>query len=382
MHLLVSMNNNLEEWRNTLLPTQNAPRLPLAYAPGVAFAKQGHKLSAVDTYNSVSKTIDPYPFEEIYHVNELSQAMKKVDIVSLWAGLGISAVFKQLFLPYPKIRVLLNTFIFRLNTMPLIKAVKLGVMTRIASRFAKGVVVMTSEQYQIARQRLPSSIPVMKFVCGIDTSFFRPDATPIDIPDNLRSIVDKLLSAPYVIMVGEELRCNRDALDIAAAGNLRLVRVSQYSEEENTWLKQQIYKRGLSERFFLFEKVSYPFLRFLLQNASAYAGLVDSTWQPAGWTSACEAMACGLPVVIYEGLVSRELIHLGAGNLFMKSISMNDTKSFRNALESIPTDTHRHKIKRQIRLFANNRLNLEITGELFVKEIERIAIVDLYKYGY
>jgi glycosyltransferase involved in cell wall biosynthesis len=35
--------------------------------------------------------------------------------------------------------------------------------------------------------------------------------------------------------------------------------------------------------------------------------LVDSSWQPAGWTAVTEAMACGVPVIVNHGLVTVEL---------------------------------------------------------------------------
>jgi hypothetical protein len=173
-------------------------------------------------------------------------------------------------------------------------------------------------------------------------------------------------------MLGDEQRLNSHALEILTQSNLRLVRISQYSKDkEAKWFRQEINNRRLNERCFFFERISYPFLRFLLHHACAYAGLVDSTWQPAGWTVACEALASGLPIVLYKGLVSNELNYLGASR-FLHSVPNGDTKAFQIELESLVSQQVSSKINQEIQNFAAMHLDLEKTGASFVKEIVNI----------
>ena len=100
----------------------------------------------------------------------------------------------------------------------------------------------------------------------------------------------------------------------------------------------------------------------------AYAGLVNSTWQPAGWTVACEALASGLPIVLYKGLVSNELNSLGCCQ-FLHSISMGDTQAFKIKLESLVSQQKSSIITQEIQNFAAKNLDLEKTAESFIKEI-------------
>src|SRR5205807_1131498 len=92
---------------------------------------------------------------------------------------------------------------------------------------------------------------------------------------------------------------------------LRVARVPQEAATAS-WYRRKIAERGLADRLFVFEHVSYRTLRHLLQKATAYVGLVDSTWQPAGWTVLCESLASGTPAIVYDGPTAREMRCLGA----------------------------------------------------------------------
>jgi glycosyltransferase involved in cell wall biosynthesis len=300
-------------------------------------------------------------------------AMKSVDITSLWAGLGVSAILKQPLLPRPRQRVLLNTYVWQPKAFPTWKAKKLGLATRMAARFAKGVVVMTQEQAERAREDLPDRVPVINMRCGIDTAYYRSSSEQESVPEAYKEIVDHLLKKPFVVMPGDELRFNQDALDIIKNSDLHLVRISQYSDKSAVdRLKEQITHEGLADRLIVLERISYPFIRFLLRNAAAYAGLVDSTWQPAGWTVACEALTSGIPVVLYEGLVSRELARLGATETILQSVPMRDIRTFQEVLESIVHNHPNPRVSLKANMFAAENLNLEITGEAFVQQVERL----------
>jgi glycosyltransferase involved in cell wall biosynthesis len=372
MHLLVAINDNIPEWRETLTPTRSRPRLPLPYAFGAAFIKKGHKVSAINLSGTSTVEQPPYPFESVYHAHDLARAMKQVDVASLWGGYGISAVLRQYLLLPIRRRVILNSYVWQVESTSTLRSKKLGLSTRVAAHFAKALVVMTDEQAEMARRMLGKNVPVIKYTCGIDTAYYRSASDISDVPEVSRGVVMKLLSQPYVVMPGDELRLDQDALEMVTKSDLRLVRISQYSQGKQELLRREAKERGINDRLITFENISYPFLRFLLQHAVAYAGMVDSTWQPAGWSVACEAMASGLPIVLYEGLVSRELKKLSLGNDFVHSIPMKDIRAFQYALQDLVHDGYQSTRAVSIQRFAGEKLDCEHTSVDFVNDIEQV----------
>jgi len=376
MHFLVAIGNNLDEWQDTLRHREDKPRLPLPYAFGAALVNGGHKLSAINLAGGVDERVSCAPFERIYRSNEMSIAMRAVDVVSLWGSFGISAVLRQAVLPKRRRQVLLNSYVWQPARGQSFLAARLRIATHIAARFGRGVVLMTEEQVQYARAKLPMEVPVVALRCGIDTAYYAKVPSLSDVPDEHRRSVERLLKAPYVIMPGDELRLNEDALAVVEHTNLHLVRISQYSSKSRTdILKQQVATRGLSDRVTVFEKISYPFLRFLLHNAACYAGLVDSSWQPAGWTVACEALASGLPIVLYEGLVSRELHGLGISKSLVRTAPMRDLPAFQRILVDTVSSHPDPKLSAEARCVAARFLNLEITGPHFVRKLEEALLL-------
>ena len=371
MHLLVAINNNIQEWRETLTRQVDRPRLPLPYAFGGAFVKRGHKLSAINVSTSPCIEEPFYPFEAVYPIQDLSRAMKAVDLVALWGGHGISAVLKQIFLAPPCKCVVLNSYVWKVDRFSTLRNRKLGIATQLAARFAKAVVVMTGEQAEMAGAALSGKVPVIYLRCGIDTAFYGVNSNLTDVPENYRGVIEKLLVEPYIILPGDELRFNQDALDLVTASGISLVRISQYSKDEMVKMQKEIRRRGIEDRFFIFEKISYPFMRFLLQHATLYVGLVNSEWQPAGWTVACEALASGVPVVAYEGLVTRELVNLGAPEESLRGVPMGDIRSFQKMLEAAVSNHPAPQLSKTSKDFAALNLNLEITGDRFVQQVEQ-----------
>lgn len=372
MHLLVAINNNIPEWRNTMFPGPDKPRLPLPYAFGAAFLKRGHLLSALNV-SSNAPIGDIYPFSAVYPIRGITEALKKTDMASLWGGLGVSAILHQAMVMPLRRRVVLNSYVWSLNRLATMKSKRLGIATQLAGQFAKAVVVMTEEQAELARRSLMLRAPVIKFRCGIDTAYYRIPSGISDVPVMYRKKVDQLLGKPYVIMPGDELRCNDDAMDLVQHSDLRLVRISQYANpNKQDQLYAEVKRRGIQDRFLVFERISYAFLRFLLQNASAYAGLVDSSWQPAGWTVACEALSSGLPVVVYSGLVSRELAHNGIDPSICRSVPMGNVPAFRDALQYFASKSPRDGYPDKARNFAQNFLDLDQAADDFVVAMEKL----------
>lgn len=367
MHLLVAIDDNVAEWRDARTPSSERPRLPLPYAFGTAFLQRGHRVSAIRTGARPSSAVPtPDPFAAVYARNEFRSALRSVDLASLWGGDGVRAVLQQsLVLPLRR-RVVMNAYAWQRR--------RAGMAARLAAPFARAVVLMTAEQADRARAVLALRTPVIHFRCGIDTAFYRAEARPIDCPPEHQSLVARLRQTPYVVMMGDPLRFELDALQLVQESSLTLVRVAQTRDaERHAWLQQEIARRGIGDRFIVLERISYPLLRLLLRHARAYAGLVDSSWQPAGWTAACEALAAGLPVVLYEGLVPRELVRLGAGPRILCSVPPNDLSRARTALErfAVPPDRD-DDLAREAAAFAAATLDCEQSAAAFVAEMERL----------
>ena len=264
MHLLAAINNNVEEWRALQHFDQDKPRLPLPYAFGGAFLKVGHTLSAIDLCSTADKK-QVSPFKSLYYKNELGSALKDVDITALSGSNALKALLKQSFTPLSRNNILYFTYVFSPQN-PSLKYMVNDMAIQLLSRAAKGIVLMTAEQETAAKAQFDDSLPVLRLRCGIDTAFYRVPSSLSDIPELQKSKVETLLTEPYVIMPGDELRYNDDAIKFVERTGIRLVRISQYSSKSNTEkLKQDIAERKLGDRLVVFENISYAFLRFLYQ---------------------------------------------------------------------------------------------------------------------
>lgn len=375
MHLLTTVNNNIKEWRELLEVNLARPRLPLPYVFGGAFLKAGHDLSALDL-TSLTDRYDISPFKELYHRQELEKALKNVDVATLWGSYALKAIFRQMITPGSKNNILYFTYVLSPEN-PTIKQSIYDLSLRMVVRAAKGLVLMTVEQTRKAEEMLHGITPVINMRCGIDTAFYREASVVADVPECERRHIDKLLADPYVIMPGDELRFNDDAIRFVEQTGIRLVRISQYGYKSGTEkLKRDVAERGLNDRLLIFENIEYSFLRFLLQHASAYAGFVDSSWQPAGWTVACEALASGLPMVIYDGLTSRELGEAGVLERLVQDVAMGDIVTFTDKLVALVESNTLEKCSELATSFAEQNLDFSITAPKFVSEIEKMVFTE------
>lgn len=370
MRLLVEASGRMEEWRRSFEASVNYPRLPLPFSTSAAFCARGHEVSAICFSDDTFSTLDAGHFRKLYRKGELKKALRESDLVLLWAATGIRAVVSSLAqLPAPR-KVMLASYVWAVPPDAGWRGRRLAAATRLAARFARAVVLMTDEQVREADRSLAGRVPVLRFTWGIDSAFYRNAAAEPDVSLEARKALNDLLGGPYVILAGDQLRLDDDALELVQKHNLRLVRVPQ-EERTADWYRRQVRERGLEGRLFIFERVDYPTLRFLLQHATAYVGLVDSTWQPAGWTVLCESLASGTPAVVYEGITTREMQRLGAGE-YVSVVPHRDVAAMARAcrhLADIDGGSHRTNAAN----FSATVLDLERTASSFVDSVERIS---------
>ena len=372
MHLLTATNNNIEEWCRLRQTDSARPRMPLPYALGGAFLVAGHELSALDLSGKATK-LTRSPFHHLYDKRDLMEALRNVDAALLWGGYTLSILARQALSLQRQKNILYFSYVIS-PEKPTIKQRLQDALVSSLSGAAMGMMYMTREQANKARELLGEVTPVIQFRLGIDTAFYRLDPIDEDVPPADRVRVDQLLDEPYIIMPGDELRFNRDALQFVERTGIRLVRVSQYGEKSGTdALKREILARGLADRLMVFEKIEYKFLRFLLRHACAYAGFVDSSWQPAGWTVACEALASGLPLVLYEGLCSRELGAAKVSSSLVQTVAMRDVSSFSEKLGALVNAGGRSQYAEQAMQFAAQHLDFAVTAPNLVNEVAQVV---------
>ena len=361
----------MQDWPGTVNRSHECPRLPLIHTFSAAFDDRNHRVFAIDYSNGANSSGSVGPFEHVYLRNELLQALKNVDLALIWGGRGISAISRQLLLSRPRRRVLLCSYIWQLGTLPTVRAVISGAANQISARFCRALIVMTDEQLVLAKQMLPARVPVIRFICGIDTSFYKVKSNYSDVPEIHRPLIEKLLCKPYVIVLGDQQRCNKDVITLVRRSDINLVRVC-LAKKTLSWFNEEIRRFELTDRLFVFREIDYVFLRFLLQHASAYAGLVNSKWQPAGWTVACEALASGLPVVLYDGLAYREMKTMEADDRIVRSVPFGDISAFQSELESLISQDSA-TISELATDLVSNKLDIENTSRHFVEEIESLC---------
>ena len=196
------------------------------------------------------------PFKAVFARTKLASALKANELAFLWGWYGVTALLKQLTLPPPRRRVLIFSYVWGRSGPKSLKRSFQDFLRRLAVRFARGVVLMTAGQVEAARRSLPLSVPVIYFPIGVDQEFYGHPGALGDIPEPLRDKIERLTQSAYVILPGDELRLNQDALHIVERSNLALVRICQFPEKSGiVTLKVEIARRNLSNRLVIFERI-------------------------------------------------------------------------------------------------------------------------------
>jgi hypothetical protein len=294
----------------------------------------------------------------------MASAAARADVAILWSAEATRLLLRPAPSPRPHTAVVMASFTWSFGRQPLSRAIS-AIALRLAARRAAGLVLITEEQCAAARRSVPRDVFIERMTWGVDTAFYRGEARWHDVPNSQREAVGRLMSAPYVVLAGDQLRQEDDALELARRG-VRVARVLQ-SRATAERLRREVTTRSITDHYFVFNNVPYPAFRFLLRHAQAYAGLVDATWQPAGWTVACEALASGIPAVLYDGMAARELRRLGAAD-HVSSVPHGDLDALEATLHALSAAWSGDRSV-AVTGFAQRQLDLEVVGPDLVKRI-------------
>ena len=109
-------------------------------------------------------------------------------------------------------------------------------------------------------------------------------------------------------MHGDEEREEDKLIKLASMLNIGIVRINQYPYKSKKNLFE-IAKSYFDIPFiYNFQNIDFHNYIWLLKNSTIYAGMVNSKFQPAGWTALCEAIILGIPSIISNGITSDDYL--------------------------------------------------------------------------
>ena len=237
-------------------------------------------------------------------------------------------------------------------------------------RTCGGLIYMTQEQmnYAIENFKLPLE-KVHHLPLGVDTKFFVPLSSCVDV-----MVRKELLDLPlkkYVVAAGDQLRDEHQIAKIMKETELKLVRLTQSDRIEKFWEKFNQTNSGQAD-VFCKARLDFQEVRYVYQHALCVLNLVDNSWQPAGWTVATEAMACGIPVVMNSGLVTRELKRYQDPPPLLEISSTPEIGEVRKELKKLSADfTFAKNLGQSGRKYIEDNLQIEKTGEILINILHK-----------
>lgn len=191
---------------------------------------------------------------------------------------------------------------------------------------------------------------VAAWTIGIDSRYFAP--APAFADATIRPEIRALAGRPYAITAGDQLRDEALLAAVMKESGLSFVRVSQETRVEAFWA-------GRPDAFCR-ARLPAAEMRFLYQHATCSLNLADNSWQPAGYTVALESLACGAPMIMNHGLVTRELARHGSPPPFIEIASPVRVDEARSRLRELAADlARRAALARDGRALVERELTIE-----------------------
>jgi glycosyltransferase involved in cell wall biosynthesis len=295
MKILITIGGDVERFKELGAGgNRDLPRLPLSYPFYGYLKKQGIDVEVI------SLSIESWEGKSKPWLNTILGYLKlfllvpyilKFDFIITFGFIG--AVIAFILLPFSQNKKVLTV----VYTNELSKLKNKGL------ELCGGLLYMTREQIEQACKELnlPSK-HIFHLPIGVDTTYFNQE-------NSNNPILPEILQLPlkeYVVVGGDQLRSETQIAEVIQGTELKLVRLTQSLKTQKFW---ENYNRTCAQKIDVFCKAHLSFndVRYIYKGALCLLNLVDNSWQPAGWTVLTEGMACGIPVIMNEGLVTREL---------------------------------------------------------------------------
>lgn len=198
-----------------------------------------------------------------------------------------------------------NQRLLRQKSLPIIyRNIEKGIherslKNRLILSLSRCQIYTSSKQYQYALENnigKPILLPI-----GIDLDFYYASK-------NKSKFLQKIINQKYIIMHGDEEREEDKLIKLASMLNIGIVRINQYPYKSKKNLFE-IAKSYFDIPFiYNFQNIDSHNYIWLLKNSTIYAGMVNSKFQPAGWTALCEAIILGIPSIISNGITSDDYL--------------------------------------------------------------------------
>lgn len=185
-----------------------------------------------------------------------------------------------------------------------------------------------------------------------DTDFFSPKAS------------EDFTISQYILIPGNHLRDESYLNFLSEHSNYKLIRVTRDINVKNFLLKSNI--KNLEVKY----NISYDELRSLYQNSSLVLILSDSSEIPTGITSLCEAISCGVKVIVNQGHsniwmnqldIPYKIVENNFDNLELLKLIDEYIKKHNNDLD-------------HVRKYAENKLSLKVMTKTWLNIFEKINL--------
>ena len=198
-----------------------------------------------------------------------------------------------------------NASLLRQKSFPIIyRSIKKSInenslKNRLILSFSRSQIYTSSKQFKYASKNNvgnPIFLPI-----GIDLGFYYNSKSN-------SNFLQKIINQKYIIMHGDEEREEDKLIKLANFLKIGIVRINQYPDKS----KNNLFELARSYKdipfIYNFQNIDFHNYIWLLKNAAIYAGMVNSKFQPAGWTALCEAIILGIPSIISRGITSDDYL--------------------------------------------------------------------------
>ncbi len=365
MKVLIFTFSTLEDFKKASAYDSSFPKLPLAY-PFFGFLKEKSFEVEVVSLSDLKKSSNNSLSSYLWIVNNIKY-IKSFEVVVAWGSIG--AILSYLLLSSKSnSKVVTITYSnWGPEGVTWIGTLK-NLFFHSGLRLSGRVAYMTKRQIGEATHGLGLSTNKVSYLpLGVDTHFFTTEQKEIALDENLINCPKE----PYVLVAGDQLRDELKVAEIMQGINIKLIRASQSITVKKFWDNWEKKNPGKID-VYCKVKFSYPELRFLYQHALCLLNIVDNSWQPAGWTVATEAMACGTSVIMNKGLVTEEFNFYGDSPI-IEINSINNVNGFINEIRKLQSSSGFFKeIAYKNRKFVLKNLDVTITCNAVVEMLKKM----------